>query len=172
MEYAPTMQALAEACGLKSEAAIRYHRKNGLRIKKTPKGYPIKPTLDWLRGNARGKIDSGLILTDHAESAIFSETDIDGMSLEDLRGSLVKAQIEKTRLDSALRQVKLDIEKGKYITQETADGHNLEVIHCFKTNLLALPRRLAQDMIGLNANQMEVTMKKSFRDLLTRLSKM
>ena len=95
-----------------------------------------------------------------------------GGDLQNFEELYVRERSLKMQADRELMDVKLAIERGKYLPKDEIDNANIQKIHAFKTTLMALPRRLAQDMLGLNANQMEVTMKTRFREILEKLSKM
>lgn len=170
--YCRRLQDVAEALGLKSAGTIRRWRDElGLPLVRTSEGYDLDAIRAWARANVRMKADSAL----HGDSGPGDPDAEPGESipesLEELRKRYMVACTAEKQAAGELRALKLEIEKGLYVPLSEVQDRDLARIAVVKSGLLTLPRRIAQEVEGLKAGQVEVKLMKAFRELLVRFSK-
>jgi len=163
IQYANNLRDLAVAIG-KSVPQLYEYRAMGCKITKTKRGYNVGRLRDWITKNIRQKAGSFAKGASNGAKQSKSVTDYAELYVQE-RALKTKAERERTEL-------KHQIESGLYIPLEEVKTRDIERISIVKSGLMSLPRRLAQELYGLNANQMEVLIKTRFRELLERFSRM
>lgn len=162
--YAPTLGKLAHAIDRTRPTLTRYQER-GAPVKKTKKGYAVEPVLEWMRVNVRRKTDE--TTPGNAGNGSGPKT-----REEKARLAYLEAQAVEKKAAGELREMKLQVQRGEFIPVEEVKRRDIERISVVRSGLLSLPRRLAQELVGLTANQMEVMLRTRFREILERFSRM
>jgi hypothetical protein len=141
-------------------------------------GVTRKTICEWLGEGAPGKDRGGYYDVERIHEWRREKTkrggtrDDNGTGVISTAERLKRAQADEREHKAKLAALELKIRLGQYVALDEIEKRDVERIKVVKTGLLSLPRRLAQEMEGLNANQREVMLKTRFRELLERFSRM
>ena len=161
-QWVRNITELAQRIG-KNPKTVYWYKKQGAPVKKTSNGYDLTALQQWIAENIRQKADSPHFVDEIPQK---SKSGINYLELyNEERALKTKAERERTEL-------KFQIESGQYVPLDEVKKRDIEKIAVIKTGLLTMPRRIAQEVVGLNANQIEVLLKRRFRDLLEKFAKM
>ena len=168
-KWVGTMAELAQEVG-RSVTSLVYYKRKGAPIDKTKRGYNVEAVTEWMRTRLRRKADAPIRRQERpAGNGNAEDVADEGLDPDEL---YIRERALKTQAQREREQLKYEIESGNYIPLEEVKKRDIERIATVKTGLMALPRRLAQELMGLNANQIEVMLKTRFRELLERFAKM
>jgi len=154
--HLPNIQAVADHFKVTHQAVTRW-RQQGMPDKDA-RGWSIAKTKKWLAerskksgrvaGAARGTTDNGL------------------------RDELLRAQVLRAKAKAQREEIQLKEELGSLIPLTEVKERDVRRIQVVKRELLAVPRMVAHELVGLNAKEIEVVLKKRVRELLERFSRM
>lgn len=87
-------------------------------------------------------------------------------------GGLGKAhyEIELRRLQAELKRIELDKEMGKLIPLEEVEAGRVARVMAIKRGLLAVPRAMAPQLVGLEAREIEALLQEKVRELIGRFA--
>jgi phage terminase Nu1 subunit (DNA packaging protein) len=170
---------LAQAIG-RSVPTLHEYRRRGCPVRKVDGVYPVEAIAEWIRRNIRTKAGRPRVRGPRRKKPgqpAAAGPDEDGQAQagqedEDYEELYIRERALKTQAQREREQLKHQIESGQYIPLEEVRKRDIERISVVKSGLLALPRRLAQELMGLTATQIEVLLRTRFRELLERFAAM
>jgi len=167
-EYVTSQMALAACLGVSVSTVHGWIFEKGMPAKKTAKGYDVEAARTWATLNVRGR-NSRRKASDEAHPDDTKDDD----TVHDLKQSLLEEQVRNQRETADGKRLKNEIARGLWVSLEEVKRRDLERIAVVRGGLLALPRRLAQEIAGIqDTNQVEARIAQRVRELLERFSKM
>jgi phage terminase Nu1 subunit (DNA packaging protein) len=152
-----TIREIAEKLGV-NEVTVYKWKREGAPVFKEDGYYSVDRIQEWCEENKRSKSDTHQVSDDD--------------EIRRLKTELLRARVTEKQFAGEIKEIKVKYETGQLIEREEMHERDIQRIAVVKSRLLALPRRLAQDMVGLNANQMETMMKTRFREILEQFASM
>ena len=136
----------------------------------TGRGMPQQPDCYDLEAIEKWAATQGLISESKFRAPAFAGPggdDSETVSLKDRRAQL---EVEIKELDHEKKQLELDVARGKYVTVEEINASDRAKVTAVKRALLAIPRAMAPQLVGLEAREIEALLMDRMRDVCMRFA--
>jgi hypothetical protein len=151
--HVKTLTALGQALrtadgGIVSSSSITYFKRMGMPAEKTPLGYEVEPSRQWLADRADANRDTR-----------------SGQTKVSYQGKILRDELLKVNLEE--KKFRLELMKSDYLKVAEVKRREVERLTTLKHGILNLPRSMSAQLVNLSSRrEIENIMGRACRKLL------